>query len=34
MEIVHKQLDKMFVSACVSLCEVVVHITLPVGPHM
>ena len=28
MEILHKQLDKMFVSVCVSLCEVVSHITL------
>jgi hypothetical protein len=28
MEILHKQLDKMFVSVCVSLCEGVGHITL------
>ena len=34
MEILHKQLDKMFVSVCVSLCEVVGHITLPGGPHV
>jgi hypothetical protein len=34
MEILHKQLDKMFVSVRVSLCEVVGHINLPGGPHM
>ena len=35
MEILHKQLHKMNVSVCVSLCEiVVVHITLPGGPQL
>jgi len=34
MKILHKQLDKMCVSVCVSLCEVVGHITLPGGPHV
>ncbi len=32
MEILHKQLHKMHVSVCVSLCEIVGHITLPGGP--
>jgi hypothetical protein len=34
MEILHKQLHKMSVSVCVSLCEIVGHITLPGGPQL
>jgi hypothetical protein len=33
MEILVQQLHKMGVSMCVSLCEVVGHITLPGGRH-
>jgi hypothetical protein len=34
MEILQKQLHKMCVSVCVSLCEIVGHITLPGGPQL
>jgi len=34
MEILLKQLHKMYVSMCMSLCEIVGHITLPGGPQL
>jgi hypothetical protein len=34
MEILHKQLHKICVYVCVSLCEIVGHITLPGGPQL
>jgi hypothetical protein len=34
MDILHKQLHKMCVIVCVSLCEIVGHITLPGGPQL
>ena len=34
MEILHKQINKMCVSVCVSLCAIVGHITLPGGSQL